>query len=84
MEEGAGRAMQLRDHDPLGAVDDESPVVGHQRDVTEVDLLLLDVADRLDSGFRILVPHHEPDGDLERYGVGHATLLALLDVVLEL
>ena len=36
--------MELRDDDPLGAVDDERAVVGHQRDVAEVDLLLLGVA----------------------------------------
>jgi hypothetical protein len=65
-------------------VDDERAVVRHQRDVTEVDLLLLDVADGLDAGLGVLVPDHEPDGDLERDGIGHAPLLALVDVVLEL
>jgi hypothetical protein len=67
-----------------GAVDDERAVVRHQRDVAEVDLLLLDVADGLDAGLRVLVPDDEPDRHLERHGVGHAALLALVDVVLEL
>ncbi len=84
VEERARRAVQLRDDDALGAVDDERAVVGHQRDVAEVDLLLLDVADGLDPGLGILVPHDEPDGDLQRHGVGHAALLALVDVVLQL
>src|SRR4030095_4734547 len=84
VEEGARRAVELRDDDALGAVDDERAVVGHQRDVAEVDLLLLDVADGLDAGLRILVPDDETDGDLERHGVGHAALLALVDVVLQL
>src|SRR5207249_4945579 len=84
VEEGARRPVQLADDDALGAVDDERAVLRHQRDVAEVDLLLLDVADGLDAGFRVLVPDDEPDGDLERHGVGHAALLALVDVVLQL
>ena len=47
IEEHAGRAMHLRDDDALGAVDDERAVVGHERDVAHVDILLLDVLDRL-------------------------------------
>src|SRR5690606_29598943 len=84
VEEGAGRPVQLRDDDPLGPVDDARPVVRHQRDVAEVDLLLLDVAEGLDAGLRVLVPDDEQDRDLERHGVRHAALLALVDVVLEL
>ena len=79
-----GERCSWRDDDPLGAVDDERPVLGHQRDVAEVDLLLLDVADGLDAGLGILVPDDEADRDLERHGVGHAALLALVDVVLQL
>src|SRR5207253_3859075 len=84
VEEGARRAVQLADDDALGAVDDEGPVLRHQRDVAEVDLLLLDVADGLHAGLGILVPDHEADRHLERHGVGHAALLALVDVVLQL
>ncbi len=84
VEERARRPVQLADDDALGAVDDERAVLGHQRDVAEVDLLLLDVADGLHPRLRVLVPDHEPDGDLQRHGVGHAALLALVDVVLQL
>src|SRR5262249_16596589 len=84
VEERARRAMELADDDALGAVDDERAVLGHQRDVAEVDLLLLDVADGLDAGLGILVPDHEADRHLQRHGVGHAALLALVDVVLQL
>src|SRR5207245_3347533 len=80
----ARRAVELRDDDALGPVDDEGPVLRHQRDVAEVDLLLLDVADGLDAGLGILVPDHEADRHLQRHGVGHAALLALVDVVLQL
>src|SRR5204863_4435701 len=69
---------------PFGTIDNEGAVLGHQRDVAEVDLLLLDVADGLDPGLGILVPDDQADGDLERHGVGHAALLALVDVVLQL
>src|SRR6267142_4213173 len=84
VEEGARRTVQLRDDDALGAVDDERAVVRHQRDVAEVDLLLLDVADGLDAGLGILVPDDETDRDLQRHRVGHAALLALVHVVLQL
>src|SRR5438067_1979067 len=84
VEEGARRPVQLADDDALGAVDDEGPVLGHERDVAEVDLLLLDVADGLHAGLGILVPDHEADRHLERHCVGHAALLALVDVVLQL
>ncbi len=84
VEERARRPVELRDDDALGAVDDERAVVRHQRDVAEVDLLLLDVADGLDAGLGVLVPDDEADRDLERHGVGHAALLALVDVVLQL
>src|SRR5262249_52246308 len=83
-EEDPGGAVQLADDDALGAVDDEGPVVGHQRDVAVVDLLLLDVADGLGAGVGVLVPDHEADRDLERDRKGHAPLLALVHVVLEL
>jgi hypothetical protein len=55
-EEDARAAMQLTDDHALGAVDDECSVLGHQRNVAEVDLLLLDVANGLAVGFAVLVP----------------------------
>jgi hypothetical protein len=50
VEEHARRTVELRHDHALGAVDDEGAVVGHQRDLAEVDLLLLRVAERLVSG----------------------------------
>src|SRR5256884_1110195 len=38
LEEDAGRAMKLRDDDALRAVDDESSIVCHQRNLAEEDL----------------------------------------------
>ena len=80
LEEHAGRAMQLRDDDALGAVHHEGAVTGHQRNLAEVDFLLLDVLDR--AAAVLDVPDDELNLDLERRGVSHAALMAFLDVVL--
>ena len=83
-EEDPGRSVELADDDPLGAVDDERAVLRHQRDVAEVDLLLLDVPDGLGPGLGVLVPHDEADRHLQGNRERHSPLLALVDVVLEL
>jgi hypothetical protein len=83
-EEDARAAVELRDDDALGAVDDERAVVRHQRDVAEVDLLLLGVAHHARAGLGVAVVDEEAEGDLERHGEGHAALLAVGDRVLEL
>ncbi len=84
LEEDARRPVQLRNDHALGPVDDERPILGHQRHFTEEDFLFLDVAHGPHAGFGVLVEHRQPDGDLERSGVGHAAFLALRHVVLEL
>ena len=81
--EHARTAMQLADDDALGSVDDERAVLGHQRNFAEVDFLLLDVANRLGAGVRILVENREADDDLQRRGIGHAAFLAFRHVVLQ-
>ena len=82
--EHAGAAVQLADHDALGAVDDEGPVVGHEWDLAEEDLLLLDVADGLRPGVLIGVPDDQTHRHLDGGREGHAALAALVDVVLRL
>src|SRR5208282_3201667 len=84
LKEHAGGAVKLADDDPLGPVDDEGAVFGHQRDIAEEDFLLLDVADGLCAGVRVFLIDGEPDGHLERGGVGHAALLAFAHVVFQL
>jgi hypothetical protein len=71
--------VELGDDHALGAVDDERPLIGHDRDFPEIDLLLLDVPNALRPFGG--VPGHEPDRDLERSRVAHAPLQALLHVV---
>ena len=80
VEEHARRTVQLRDDDALGAVDDEGAVVGHQRQVAEVDLLLAHVLDGLLGARGFLVEHDQAHLDAQRRGVGQAAQLAFLDV----
>jgi hypothetical protein len=82
VEEDAGRTVHLRDDDPLGAVDDEGALVGHEGDVAHVDVLLLDVLDGAGAGFLVGFEDDQAQLDLQRRGVGHVALDALLDVVL--
>ena len=70
--------MQLGDNDALNAVDDKSPVVGHERDLAHIDFLFLDVLDGLVT--RILVVDNKSSFDLERHRVSYTAELTLLDV----
>src|SRR5208282_2727217 len=80
LEKYSGRAMQLRDDDALGTVHHEGAVTGHQRNLAEIDFLLLDVLDR--AAPVLDVPDDELNLDLQRRRVSHAALMAFLDVVL--
>ena len=80
LEHDARRPVQLADDDALGAVDDEGAERREQRQLTEIDLFLDDVARAL-----LLVDHLVDDQlqrRLERRRVGHVALDALLDGVL--
>jgi hypothetical protein len=81
IEEHAGRAMHLRDDHALGAVHDERAVVGHERYVAHVDILLLDVLDRTRAGLLVDIEDDQAQRHLERRRVRHAALAALVDVV---
>src|SRR5690606_18522818 len=75
VEEHAGRTVQLRDDDALGAVDDEGAVLGHERDLAHVDLLLLHVLDGL--ARRLAVVDHQAHGHAQRGAVAEAAVAAL-------
>ena len=81
VEEDARRAVHLRHDHPLRAVDDERAVLRHQRHVAHIDVLLLDVLDRLGPGVLVDLEHDQTQRHLQRGGIGHAPLLALVDVV---
>ena len=82
VEEHARRAVHLRDDHPLGAVDDEGALLGHQRDVAHIDVLLLDVLHRAGAGLLVVLEHDQAQLHLQRRGERHVALDALLDVVL--
>ena len=83
IEEDARAAMQLADDDALRSIDDERARVGHERDLAEVDLLLLDVANEALATLARVVDH-QLRGDLDRRRERHAAGAALVDVVLRL
>src|SRR6185369_601675 len=83
VEEDARASVKLAHDDALGTVDDEGTGVGHERDLTEVDLLLFDVADDPLTAVAGVVDH-QLRRDLDRRGERHAALAALVDVVLRL
>ncbi len=81
VEEDARAPVELADNHALGAVDDERARLGHQGQLAEVDLLLLDVAHDPLPAVAGVVDHElvrHLDGRRER----HAALAALVDVVL--
>src|SRR6185503_6915590 len=80
-EENTRRAMQLGNDDALSSIDDESAVIGHQRNFAKEDFFFLDIANRFDVGVGVFVVNREPDFHFQRHAVTHAALLALLLIV---
>ena len=80
-EDDPWRLQQLRHDHPLRAVDHESSVLGHQRNVAEVHILFLDLLDlaRPTLG-RVLLVNHHPRLDPQGRHVGLAPPLALAHV----
>ena len=75
------RTVHLADNHALGAIDDKSSIVGHQRHIAHIDVLLLDAQDRTGFGVFVNVKDHELQGHPQGRRVGHAALLAFLNVV---
>ena len=75
-------AVQLAHHHPLGAIDDERAVFGHQGQGAKIDLLLLDIPDSLGLGVGPHVMDYQAHPYLHGHFKGHAPLLALVDIVL--
>jgi len=79
-EKHARRAVHLADDHPLGAVNDERAVLGHERHVAHVNVLFLDVLDRPRAGLLIDLEDHEAQRHFQRRGISHVAGLTLLDV----
>jgi len=84
VEEHARRAVHLGHDHPFGAVHDERPVRRHQGHVAHVDVLFLDVLDRLRAGILVDIEYDQPQRDLQRRSIGHVARLAFLDIVFRL
>src|SRR5205807_8347482 len=84
LEKDPRRTMKLGNDYALSSVDDESSVVGHQRNLAKENFFFLDVANRFYVGVRILVVNGEANLYLQRNAVAHAALLTLLLIVLVL
>ncbi len=72
-----GRTLELADDYPLGAVDHKNPGLGHQRNASEINRLLLDVADALGAAVRVGIVGDQANRDLDRHFIGHPPLDAL-------
>jgi len=81
IEQHTGRTVHLADDHTLGAVDDESAVLGHERHVAHVDILLLDIEDGAGFGFGVDLEHDQAQRHLHRRGIGDAALAAFGGVV---
>ena len=73
--------MELADDNPLGAVYNECPVVGHQGHLAEIYFLLLYVADAPCICLRVPIPDHQLNGHLHGSGKSHPSLAALAHIV---
>ncbi len=80
VEKHAGRAVQLGNDHPFGAVDDEGAVVGHQRQLAHVHFVFLDILDLMGAGLSVLVHQHQPKPHPQRGGVGQTAQLAFAHV----
>ena len=56
IEENTGRTVQLANHNPFRAIDDETSLLSHERDFTEVYFLFLYVFDITSLGLLIDIP----------------------------
>ena len=81
VEKDPRRPVELADDNPLRAVDNESPVVGHQRHLAEIDFLFLHIADASCVRFRVPIPDHQLNGHLHGSGKSHPSLAALVHIV---
>ena len=80
--EYARALVHLADDDPLGAVDDERARVGHQGQLTQVDILFLDVVDVFGLTVRIFLPDDQAQGYAQRSGKRNAPDAALVHGIL--
>ena len=72
----AGGAVHLTDDGAFRPVNDERALCRHHRDFAEINVLLLDVANRFAAGIHINIPGDQAHCDFERNRVRHAAFPA--------
>src|SRR5690606_41661029 len=65
VEEHTRRTVHLRHNNALGPVDEEGAVLGHERHVAHVDILLLDIEHRAGVGFAVDFEDDQAQRDLQ-------------------
>ena len=83
VEENTWRTVQLTNHHPFSAVDNEGTVVGHQRYGTEINLLLFNIPNVLGATVLVHIVDHEPHRDLDWCLVRHPPLQTLFHIILD-
>ena len=78
VEEHSRRTVQLRDDDPLDTINHKGTVVCHERNLSHVDFLLLDVLDGLVAG--VFIVDHQTHFYSQRYGVSDAAQLTFFNI----
>ena len=78
----AGGTVKLAHDDPLRSVHDERSLLRQERQIPEIDFLLQDIAGTLFVVLADRLEDDQPEPRLQRRGVGHVALDALLDLVL--
>ena len=73
--------MELRNDDALRTVNDERPVIRHQRDLAEQYIFFFNIADGGCSRVRVLIKDRQANAHLERDAERHSALLAFLLVM---
>src|SRR5690606_8997462 len=74
-------SMELGNDDALGTIDDEGARLGHQGDLTKVDLLLFDVPNDSLAALTHIIDH-QLSRHLDGTSVGHPALTTFAHVIL--
>ena len=82
IEKDPGGTVHLGNNDPFGAIYNKGSVVGHEGNITHIDLLFLAVPEGLVTGFIVNIINVQKEFDLQCTGIGHVPLLTFLDVKL--
>ena len=84
IEEHTRRAVHLGDNHALCAVHDKGTIIGHQRHVDHVDVLLFNVANGTQAGILVHIEHRQTECHAQRCRVGNTALNTFFHIVFRL